>query len=137
MNIARAVERAARHVPRQTAILFEDRQVGYLELNRAANRTAHGLAAWGVGAGDRVALFLPNVPAFAVAYQAVLKLGAIAVSVNVMLTTEELAALLDDSGARVVFTVGGLWPRLAPLAGGVLRRDRVVICEGEVDGLPT
>jgi long-chain acyl-CoA synthetase len=137
VNIARAVERAARHVPRQTAILFEDRQVGYLELNRAANRTAHGLAAWGVGAGDRVALFLPNVPAFAVAYQAVLKLGAIAVSVNVMLTTEELAALLDDSGARVVFTVGGLWPRLAPLAGGVLRRDRVVICEGEVDGLPT
>ena len=84
-----------------------------------------------------MALFLPNVPAFAVAYLAVLKLGAIAVSVNVMLTTEELAVLLEDSGARVVFTVEALWPRLAPLAGDGLRRDRVVICEGEVAGLPT
>ena len=38
-------------------------------------------------------------------------------------------------GPRVVFTVEALWPRLAPLAGDGLRRDRVVICEGEVDGL--
>jgi hypothetical protein len=54
-----------------------------------------------------------------------------------MLTTEELAVLLEDSGARVVFTVEALWPRLAPLAGDALRRDRVVIREGEVPGLPT
>ena len=100
MNIARAVERAARHFPRHPAILFEEREWCYGELERAASRTAHGLLAWGIGPGDRVVLFLPNIPAFAVAYQAVLKLGAIAVSANVMLTTEELAVLLEDSGAR-------------------------------------
>ena len=137
MNIAQAVERAARHRPRQPAILFEDRQWSYLELDRAASRTALGLLAWGIGPGERVALLLPNIPAFAVAYLAVMKLGAIAVSVNVMLTTDELAALLEDSGARVVFTVEALWPRLEPLAGDGLRRDRVVLCEGEVPGLPT
>ena len=137
MNIAQAVERAARDRPGQPAILFEDRQWRYLELDRAASRTAVGLGVWGIGPGDRVALVLPNVPAFAVAYLAVLKLGAVAVSANVMLTTEELAALLEDSGARAVFTVEALWPRLAPLAGDGLRRDRVVICEGEVTGLPT
>jgi long-chain acyl-CoA synthetase len=137
VNIARAVERAARDHPRQPAILFEDRAASYLELERAASRTAGGLRAWGIEAGDRVALFLPNIPAFAVAYLAVLKLGAVAVSVNAMLTTEELAVLLADSGARAAFTVEALWPRLAPLAGDGLRRDRVVICEGEVAGLPT
>ena len=137
MNIARAVERAARDRPGQPAILFEDRTWSYLELDRAASRTAVGLGVWGIGPGDRVALILPNVPAFAVAYLAVLKRGAVAVSVNVMLTTEELAVLLADSGARVVFTVEALWPRLAPLAGDGVRRDRVVICEGEVAGLPT
>jgi long-chain acyl-CoA synthetase len=137
MNIARALERAARHFPLHPAILFEDGQWSYLELGRVASRTAHALAAWGVAPGDRVALFLPNIPAFAVAYQAVLKLGAVAVSVNVMLTTEELAVLLEDSDARVVFTVEALWPRLAPLTGAGLRRDRVVICEGDVDGLPS
>ena len=137
MNIARAVERAAQHFPRQPAILFEEREWTYRDLERAASRTARGLAAWGIAPGDRVALFLPNTPAFAVAYLAVLKLGAIAVSVNVMLTTEELAVLLEDSGARAVFTVLALWPRLEPLTGDALRRDRVVICEGDVDGTPS
>jgi long-chain acyl-CoA synthetase len=137
VNIARGLERAARHFPEHPAILFEERTWRYQDLERAASRTAHGLAAWGIAPGDRVALFLPNIPAFAVAYHAVLKLGAVAVSVNVMLTAEELAVLLEDSGARVVFTVEALWPRLAPLTGGLVRRDRVVICEGEVDGLAT
>jgi long-chain acyl-CoA synthetase len=84
-----------------------------------------------------VALFLPNIPAFAIVYQAVQKLGAIVVSASAMLTTEELGALLEDSGAEVVFTVEALWPRVAPLVGDLIRRHRVVICEGEVAGLPT
>jgi long-chain acyl-CoA synthetase len=137
MNIARAVERAARHFPRQPAILFEEREWSYRDLERAASRTAHGLLAWGIGPGDRVALFLPNIPAFAVAYLAALKVGAIVVSASAMLTTEELAVLLEDSGAQVVFTVEALWPRLAPLVGDAVRRDRVVTCEGEVAGVPT
>ncbi len=81
-------------------------------------------------------LFLPNIPAFAVAYQAVQKLGAIAVSASAMLTTPELTALLEDAGARAVFTVEALWPRLAPLVGDLVPRDRAVICEGEVPGVP-
>jgi long-chain acyl-CoA synthetase len=137
VNIARAVERAAGRFPGQPAIVFEDHVWSYLELERAASRTAGALRAWGIGPGDRVALFLPNIPAFAVAYLAILKLGGIAVSANVMLTTEELARLLEDSGARAVFTVEALWPRLAALTGDGLRPDRVAICEGEVEGLST
>jgi long-chain acyl-CoA synthetase len=137
VNVAQALERAVRHFRRKPAILFEDQRLSYHELDAAANRTAHGLAAWGVEPGDRVALFLPNIPSFAVAYAAVQKLGAIAVSVNAMLTTEELAYLVSDCGAAVVFTVETLWPRLEPLVGDLVRRDRAVICEGEVRGVPT
>src|SRR4029078_2791764 len=114
MNIARALEKAARHRPDQPAILFEGERLTYRELERAAGRTAHGLARRGVAAGDRVALFLPNIPAFAIAYHGVQKLGAIVVSASAMLTTEELAALLEDSGAATIFTVETLWPRVAP-----------------------
>jgi long-chain acyl-CoA synthetase len=137
VNVARALERAARHFPGKPAILFEGRRLSYRELDCEASRTAHGLLAWGIGPGDRVVLFLPNIPAFAIVYGAIQKLGAIAVSANAMLTSEELAVLLEDSGAGVVFTVEALWPRLAPLAGDSVRRERVVICEGEVEGLPT
>jgi long-chain acyl-CoA synthetase len=137
VNIARAFETVARARPDQPAILFEGACVSYGELDRAAARTAHGLARRGVAAGDRVALFLPNIPAFAIAYHAVQKLGAIVVSASAMLTTEELRALLEDSGAATVFTVEALWPRVAPLAGELVPRDRIVICEGEVAGLAT
>ena len=102
-------ERAARHYPDKPAILFEDRCFSCRELDRAASRTAHALAKRGVETGHRVALYLPNIPAFAIAYQAVQKPGAIVVSVSATLTTDELAALLEDSGAGVVFTVEGLY----------------------------
>ena len=105
-------ERAARHYPDKPAILFEDRCFSYREPDRAASRTAHALAKRGVETGHRVALSLPNIPAFAIAYQAVQKPGAIVVSASAVLTTDELAALLEDSGAGVVFTVEALWPRI-------------------------
>ena len=65
-------------------------------------------AAAGVAAADRVALYLPNVPEFAVAYYAAQKLGAIPVTINAILKMEEVRYLLDDSGASVVLTMDEL-----------------------------
>lgn len=76
-------------------------------------------------------------PAFPIAYLAAQKLGAVVVSVNIMLTTGELDYVLTDSGAKVIFTTEALWPTLEPLPGHRLSHDRVVICEGDVPGLPT
>src|SRR5688500_13667023 len=90
MNIAGHIDRAARHFPHEPAILFEGRTITYLELRDQVQRVASGLAAAGVRPGDRVALFLPNTPAFVVAYQACQWLGAVTVSVNVMLATDEI-----------------------------------------------
>jgi long-chain acyl-CoA synthetase len=130
VNIANHLDRAARHFPTSPAIVFDGASISYSSLRDEVQRVAAGLAAAGVRSGDRVAIFLPNTPAFIVAYQACQWLGAITVSVNVMLTTEELRYLLDDSGARFVFTTEALWPALEPL----LERGNVVICEGFVAG---
>jgi len=133
MNIAQHLERAARHFPDKPAILFEGQSLTYAGLQQQVDATARGLVKLGVERGDRVLLFLPNIPAFAVAFLAIQKVGAIAVSANVMLTSEELQYLLEDSGARLLFTVGALaqsWRNLLPA-------DRIVVCEGEVPGLPT
>jgi long-chain acyl-CoA synthetase len=136
VNIADSVDRAARHHPDHAAIVFEGGSVTYAELRRAVDRTAHGLRGMGVGTGDRVALFLPNVPAFPIAYLAVQKLGAIAVSVNTMLTSAELGYVIDDSGAGVVFTTADLLPRVGPLLSVELEAGRVVVCEGEAAAHP-
>src|SRR5579864_5025729 len=132
MNIASHIDRASRHFPTQPAIIFEGRSMSFSEVCDQVQCVAAGLAAAGVQPGDRVALFLPNTPGFVVAYQACQWLGAVTVSVNVMLTTEELRYLLEDSGVRFVFTTEALWPALAPIVEQVGGRRNVVISEGAV-----
>jgi long-chain acyl-CoA synthetase len=108
MNLARYLEQHALATPERPVIRFEGRTLTYGELDAQASRLAAALRAAGVAKGDRVAIYLPNVPEFAVAYFAAQKLGAIAVSINAIFKTEEVRYLLDDSGAKVVFTVAEL-----------------------------
>ena len=108
MNLAESLQRHAREAPDHPAIRFEGRSVSYGELDARAARLAHALHAHGVAAGDRVALFLPNVPEFVVAYYGAQMLGAIVVSINAIFKAAEVEYLLNDSGATVVFTVAEL-----------------------------
>ncbi len=79
----------------------------------------------GVGRGDRVGLYLPNCPQFVIGYLAVLKCGAIAVSLNCFWKRDEVGFALADSGTRVVLTDAALEaniPRpLLPTLHAVLR----------------
>jgi long-chain acyl-CoA synthetase len=70
---------------------------------------AAALAARGVGPGDRIALFLQNVPQFVIAMLAAWKVGAIVVPVNPMLKERELRYVLADSGAKAVISLQDLW----------------------------
>ncbi|MFZ4479920.1 MAG: class I adenylate-forming enzyme family protein [Rhodoferax sp.] len=108
MNVAEYLEQHAASTPDQIAIRFEGRSITYGQLNRDANRLASSLRKAGVAAADRVALYLPNVPEFATAYYAAQKLGAIPVTINAILKTEEVRYLLDDSLASVVITMDEL-----------------------------
>ena len=132
MNIANHVERIARTSPRRRAIVFEGREISYGALDACASALAAALKANGVGRGDCVALYLPNIPAFMLAYLAGQKAGAIVVSVNSMFKLDEVKYILNDSGAKVVFTTAELLlhvPReLCP------NLQTIVICEGEAGG---
>jgi long-chain acyl-CoA synthetase len=131
MNIADHVERTAKLVPQRPAILFEGRSIDYRALNACAAALARALVRRGVGRGDRVALYLPNIPAFALVYLAVLRIGAIAVSINSIFKSEEVRFIIDDSGAQVLFTVADLLPNVPRSDCPSLKR--VVICEGTAD----
>jgi long-chain acyl-CoA synthetase len=137
MNIAQNLERATCHFAQKAAVIFGDQTFTYLELQSAVDRTAHGLTQLGVTIGDRVALFLPNIPAFPITYLAAQKIGAVTVAVNTMATSAELQYILSDSGAKVIFTTAALAGRLDPLVGTALAPERVVICEDETEGYPT
>ncbi len=128
MNIANHVERVARQDPGRQAIVFEGKDISYGALEACACALAHSLRANGIRRGDRIALYLPNIPAFMLAYLAGEKVGAIVVSVNSIFKSEEVKYLLNDSGAKVVFTTAELLPNVPHRQ--CLAVQATVICEG-------
>ncbi len=129
MNIAQHVARVARAQPQHTAIVFEGGRVDYATLDAHAARLARALTNCGIRRGDRVALYLPNVPAFALAYLGIQRMGGVAVSINAMLTSEEVEYILNDSSARIVFTVGDTLSNVPKDRCPAL--ERIVVCEGD------
>ncbi|MCO6451568.1 MAG: long-chain fatty acid--CoA ligase [Caldilineales bacterium] len=99
MNLATLVEASAQDYPGQTAVIFNDRKLSYAELNGAANMFANGLKKLGIGRGDKVAVMIPNLPYFPIAYYGILKAGATVVPFNVLFTAREVAYHLQDSDA--------------------------------------
>ena len=78
------------------------RRLSFAALNAGCNRTAHALAARGIGKGDRVAILTLNCPEFIETFFALCKLGAVVVPLNVRLVARELSYILKDSGARTL-----------------------------------
>src|SRR4051794_22977888 len=101
---------------------------GYPEVLARAGRIATGLAAAGVGAGDRVAIYLHNDVAAIEASIGAGILGATPVPVNWHWKGAELAYLLDDSASRVVFAHTDLVPTAEAAAG-----DRLLVEVGGPD----
>jgi long-chain acyl-CoA synthetase len=84
---------------------FMGRRFSYAEIAQDANAFAAGLQALGVAKGDRIGLFLPNVPIYLAAYYGAMIAGATVVNFSPLYTAAELAAQVADSGTRLLVTV--------------------------------
>ncbi len=84
---------------------FMGRTYSYGDIFEEAQRFAAGLMASGIKKGDRVGLFLPNVPIYASAYYGAMMAGAVIVNFSPLYSVEELAWQVSDSGTRVLVTV--------------------------------
>jgi long-chain acyl-CoA synthetase len=99
--------------PDGDAIRYFDGRITFRELDRLTDAFAAALVDTGLAKGDRVALYLQNVPQFVIAQLGTWKAGGIAVSVNPMNRERELELLLQDSGARVLVTLQDLYRDVA------------------------
>ncbi|MGH2448655.1 MAG: AMP-binding protein, partial [Chloroflexota bacterium] len=96
----------------RAATIFHGARLTYGQLKGQIDRFAGGLRRLGIVPGDRVAIDLPNLPQFVVAFYGTLRAGAVAVPTNPLYTQHELAYQLADSGARAVVTLDRLFPTL-------------------------
>ncbi|MEU2632524.1 AMP-binding protein, partial [Kitasatospora sp. NPDC007106] len=93
-NLASLLVSSAREHGERTAVRQDGTVLSYTRLEDASARLAALLHADGVRPGDRVALVLPNVALFPVAYYAVLRAGAVVVPMNPLLKAREMAFVL-------------------------------------------
>jgi len=122
-----------RHADKPAFVAFGQR-LSYGEVDRLATRLASYLQGdLGVAKGDRVAVMLPNLAAFPIAFLAIARLGAVQVNVNPLYTPRELAHQLNDAGVKVAVVFNGSTPTLAEIIGDTGVKSVITVAPG--DGL--
>ncbi len=92
------------------------RSITYAELEREVKRAANALIALGVGAGDRVVVYLPVIPETIVATLAIARIGAVHSLVFGGFSAEALAFRVEDTGAKLLITSDGQFRRGSAVA---------------------
>ena len=95
--------------PSAVALKYFDGTITRAELDELSDALASGLLANGFQTGDRLAVYLQNVPQFVIAMVATWKAGGVMVSINPMSRVRELSYLLKDSGAKVLLALEALY----------------------------
>ena len=102
---------------------FMGRKYSYAEMAESVRRVAKGLQDKGIGKGDHIGLFLPNVPHYIAAYYGALAAGATVVNFSPLYSVDELAHQVADSGTSILFTVSAA--ALLPTAIKVLDKSNL------------
>ncbi|MQF82984.1 long-chain-fatty-acid--CoA ligase [SAR202 cluster bacterium AD-802-E10_MRT_200m] len=102
MNVSEFLSITSAIVPDREAIVFGNQRITYFGLNDRVNRLANALDDIGIQAGDRIAAMQVNCNEHIETYLATTKLDALFVPVNFRARSEEVAFMLNDSGAKAL-----------------------------------
>jgi len=127
------LEQTAAKYPHKPAIHFKPSHQGfakssltYAQLNDLSDRMAAALAALGVKKGDRVAVFMPNIPQFVIAFYGVLKVGGVVVATNPAYTEPEIEHQLKDSGAETMICMSLFYPKVQKVLANTQLKNVIV-----------
>jgi long-chain acyl-CoA synthetase len=112
ISLSDLLKNTAESNPNHVAIVYFDREMTYGELNIASDKFATALADLGVKKGDKVALFLPNIPQFVISYYGAIKIGAIETAISPLYKEREVEHQLNDSEAETIVVLDLLYPIL-------------------------
>lgn len=102
----------ARKYPNSTALIFFNNKITYAQLNNLVNQFATALQQDGLQKGDRVAIYMPNCPQYAIAYFGTLRAGGIVVPSNPLYVPREIEHQIKDAGVKYAVVLSLLYNRL-------------------------
>lgn len=104
------LKKSAKKHPEDSAMAFSNREITFAELDFLSDQFAAALAALGIKKDSKVAVFLPNIPQFIIAYFGTLKAGAVVTAISPMHKESEVAYQLNDSQAEIIVSLDTLYP---------------------------
>jgi acyl-CoA synthetase (AMP-forming)/AMP-acid ligase II len=135
-TIPAVVERAATRFAGREGLVDGDRRLSFAELAAAADEAARAYVASGIEAGDRVAIWAPNMADWAIAALGAFRAGAVVVTVNTRFKGKEAAHVIGTAGARMLVTVTDFldidYVSLLAQAGAPDCLDQIVVLAGPV-----
>jgi len=135
MNLAKMFATSCSRFAERPALIHEGRTFTYRQLGSAVDAFARYMQAEGFSRGDNIALILPNCPEFIIAYMAIQKLGAVAVTLNIQSTPYELRYLLSNSDARGLVTTAAIGKRYEEIKSELPLCHSLLVADG-TDGRP-
>jgi long-chain acyl-CoA synthetase len=131
-NLVRNIESVVGSQPDRPAVVYEDRELSYGEFWAQTGQFAAALREHGAEPGDSVALYLPNLPQFVVAFHGALRAGCAVVPMNPQYKSREISHLLSDSGATTVVALADVVPFVEDVRDDT-SVERVVTVGGDTD----
>jgi long-chain acyl-CoA synthetase len=131
LNLATLLRDSALATPEKTALIINDRQLPYAMVHGYAQRFAGGLRKLGIQPGQHVALLLPNVPHFTLAYFGAHYNANPVVPMNVLLTADEIAYHLEDSDSVALIVWEGFYDQAKAGAARVPACKHVIVAKAD------
>lgn len=104
------LDQAASRFANHTALIYHGTKLSYAQLSDLATHFAIKLQQLGIKKGDRVAVALPNIPQYPIAFYGALQAGAVVVPTNPLYTEREMQHQISDSGARIMIMLDMFYP---------------------------
>jgi fatty-acyl-CoA synthase len=138
MNIpltpVRFLRYAAEQFARKTAVVCGEDRFTYAQFADRASRLGGALQRAGIQSGDRVAFLSTNCHRLLEAYYGVLEAGAILLPLNIRLSSDELAYILNDAGARILFLEKSFLPMVESFRSKLSTVKEFYLLDGEAQG---
>ena len=134
ISLGELLRNSAAASPNQVAINYFGTRITFKQLDGLVDKFGAALQNLGVEKGDRVAIYLPNIPQFVIAYYGALRIGAVIVACSPLYKEREVSHILKDSEAKVIVA----WDRLYPFVKAVRSETKLteVVTTSVRDYLP-
>ena len=117
ISLGEVLRKSATEAADRVALSYFGTELSFGELDKLVDKFGEALQDLGIGKGDRVAIYMPNIPQFVIAYYGVLRIGGIVVAMSPLYKEREIAHILVDSGAKVLIAWDSLYPYVQKVKG--------------------